>query len=272
MNLENDFTLVFTRPEIEWVLLQLNAPNQRLYVSPFKDRAPEYVEDALEEARVSLIKRGLVLEQPNTALALDVTCAGMIGVLGFSEEVLRLDIFRERDTKPQTYYYFNAEDLVVERSSADDDKITLTALRDLNTLRARLCEHLGLKNQQAPRGGTCKCTEEAFAAIPYTLAGDGKPAAIAQLVRLGADERFASDLLCAMASPLQQATLQVVHLDPEQPEGVRVTDKLNLIEGIYGLWVLVTRFEEKTPTIEIIPCDAAQAKKYIDELLEGFVA
>lgn len=263
---QDSFVLIISPHEIEWILYQLNAPVERL---PFADTITF---TNFQEAFSSLKSRDWILSDSSDKVILDVTIAGLVGVLGFSKTALAMDLFHEQSTNGQTICYFSAEGLIVEQTPTDNEEIALTALRDLDTLRTRIHEHLGLQDQQAPREGVFQCLEGVFADIPYTLAGDGKSAAVMQLVQLGAEERFANDLVSAMASPLQQATLQVVRLDPEHPDGVRIIGKLTLIEGLYGLWMLVSRLEENNPTIEIIPCDAEQAKKSIDELLKALVS
>lgn len=268
----NKYELVFKPEEIEWILLHLEAPFKRLYVSLFQDQSSEYIQDALEKAKSSLLDRGLVVEQAEATLALDATCAALVGALGYANVTMRLDIFGEREPAPQAYQYFNAEGLIVEQSPADNGEVTLTALRDLDVLRERLNEKLGLQDQETPREGGFQCAEEEFADIPYILAGDGQPTAITELVQLGADQHFASDLVRAMKSPLQQVTLQIARIDHDQSEGVYITKKLTLLEGIYGLWAFVYHLEKESPDIEIIPCDALQAKQHLDVLLEDFTS
>jgi hypothetical protein len=271
MNNNRSFNLSLTLKEIEWILLQINAPMQRLYSSPFQGKSTEYIQHALEEAKSALLDRGLVVEQAETTIALDATCAALVGALGYANVIVRLDIFSEQDPTPHAYQYFNAESLIVEQSPADNGAITLTALRDLDVLRDRLNERLGLQNQEAPREGSFQCAEQDFADIPYILAGDGQSAAITELVQLGADQHFASNLARAMKSPLQQTTLQIARINQEQTEGVSTTKKLMLLEGIYGLWAFVCHLEKESPDIEIIPCDASQAKQHLDALLEDFI-
>jgi hypothetical protein len=265
-NLENSFALTLTPSEVEWVLYQLQAPTTRLYPFPFGDESADKVHQLLDAARDSLLERGWIETQPDNKVVLDMTVAGMVGALGFAQTALFVNLFRERDTKPQTRRYFSAEGLLVEQSVSTVGEIVLTALRDPETLNERLGEQLGLKSQTAPSKGTFRCDSTAFADIPYNLAGDGDSAAINQLVGLGAEERFAADLVCAMFTPLWQATLQVITLDPQQSGGVRIVDQMTIIEGIYGLWLIHAVQHKDQTVLEVLPCNAARAKERLSDM------
>jgi len=266
---QDDFTIHLTFPEIEWILQQLGAPPRRLYV-PLNNLEAS---DGIDGIPPTLRSRAWINFEADVPVAIDIAVAGIVGVLGFSTTLLLIDHFCEQDHKPQTYQYFYAQGLIVEQTVTDDKEVKLTALRDLDTLRTRLHKQINLVNQQKPtQTKTFECEEEAFAAIPYTLAGDGESAAIAQFVEIGADEHFAADLISAMNAPVQQATLQVVHLDTEQPEGVRLTGKLNLLEGVYGLWALRSQLGGAVPLLEIMPCNAEHARELVDTLLGTFIA
>lgn len=267
MNDENHiFNLVLTEIEIEWILYQLQAPSARLY--PYTNESDDKIHQLPNTARDSLLKRGWIEVQSGNNVTLDMTVAGIVGALGFAKVALFVNLFREQDTEPQVRRYFSAEGLLVEQATGGAGEVTLTALRDLKTLGERLNECLGLKDQAAPRKGTFHCDATAFADIPYILAGDGDDAAIAQLERLGADDRFAADLIGAMANPLWQATLQVVTLDAERPEGVRVVDQLTILEGIYGLWLIHTVPQKGQNVLEVRPCSAAYVRKRLDDMVQ----
>ena len=272
MNSKNTFVLTLTSAEAEWILYQLQAPTTRLFPFPFDDEPAGKVHQLLDTAQDALLKRGWIETQSDGNVILDMTVAGIVGALGFAKTALFVDLFREQDNKPQVHRYFSAEGLLVEQAGNANNEIVLTAIRDFRTLRERLEEYLGLKNQTVPRKGMFRCDPTAFADIPYILAGDGESAAIAQLVEIGADEHFAADLISAMNAPVQQATLQVVHLDTEQPEGVRLTGKLNLLEGVYGLWALRSQLGGAVPLLEIMPCNAEHARELVDTLLGTFIA
>lgn len=266
-NLKNSFSLILTPSEVEWVLYQLQAPTTRLYPFPFGDESAGKVYQLLDTARDSLLERGWIETQPDNKVVLDMTVAGMVGALGFAQTALFVNLFREKDAKPQARRYFSAEGLLVEQSVNAVGEVVLTALRDLETLNERLGEQLGLKSQTAPRKGTFQCDSTAFADIPYTLAGDGDSAAINQLVRLGAEERFAADLVCAMSTPLWQATLQIIVLDPQQSDGVHIVDQMTIIEGIYGLWLIHAAQNKDQNVLEVLPCNAARAKERLGSMI-----
>lgn len=260
------FDLVLTEIEIEWILYQLQAPSARLY--PYTNESDDKIRQLLDTARDSLLKRGWIEAQSSNNVTLDMTVAGIVGALGFAKVALFANLFKEQDTEPQIQRYFSAEGLLVEQAADATDEVTLTALRDLKTLEKRLNEYLGLKDQAAPRKGTFQCDAAAFADIPYILAGDGDGAAVAQLEQLGADSRFAANLVGAMANPLWQATLQVVTLDSEQPEGVRVVDQLTVLEGIYGLWLIHTVPQKGQNVLEVKPCSAAQVRERLGDMVQ----
>lgn len=268
INKDSVFSLTIVLTEIEWILYQLQAPSTRLYPYLFTDESADKIRQLLDMARDSLLKRGWIEAQSGDNVTLDMTVAGIVGTLGFAKVALFVNLFREQDTKPQVRRYFSAEGLLVEQAADSTGEVTLTALRDLKTLGERLNEYLGLKDQAAPRKGVFQCDAAAFADIPYILAGDGDAAAITQLVHMGADDRFAADLVGAMANPLWQATLQVVALDAEQPEGVRVVDQLMVLEGIYGLWLIHTVPQKGQNVLEVKPCSAAQARERLGDMVQ----
>jgi hypothetical protein len=269
MNDSRSFALHLTPLEVEWILHQLDAPALRfpLYESPA--RSLEDAVEGLRDAEAPLEKRGWVERREGDQLTLDVTVAGVVGVLGFSRRAIFVTQFREQDPRPELLRFFTAEDLLVgQRPREAGDEITLTALRDLETLRRRLIQYLDLREQRAPAEHAFRCEEDAFAAVPYILAGDGKPAAVAHLVEAGAEESLARDLAQAMACPLRQTTLEALELDPDHPDGIRPRDKLTLLEGTYGLWALNTCLDEDPVTIDILPCNAHRAQGLVSGLLE----
>lgn len=273
MNSGTLFSLALKESEIEWILWQLDAPTERLYHSSFRDRSPKGVEKAFEEAEASLLDRGLIVKEPDGAPALDATCAGMVGVLGFSSVVLQADLFRERSPVPTTYRYYVAEELIVEEYAEEGGQTRLTALRDPDVLRNRLHRQLNLQGQQQPdRSAAFQCREETFAAIPYTLAGDGEAAAIRLLTDGGVDEQLATELISAMNSPIQQSALHVVKVDGDHPQGRCLVRQMAIFEGVYGLWISSLQVEDDASAIDIVPCNAEQAKRAVDNVLAAFLS
>jgi len=272
MDLEDSFILNLTAAEVEWILNEIQAPSMRLYPSPFINKPAEKMRKTLDNAGRSLLKRGWIENQPDDNVVIDITVAAMVGALGFAKTALFVEIFQEHTFSPQVTRYFSAEGLLIEQSASDDGEIILTALRNVQILHKQLQEHLDLKGEGVSGRGTFKCGAALFADVPFTLAGDGESAAIAQLIELGADARFAADLISAMNVPIQQSTLELIALDAQQPDGVRLAGRLNLIEGVYGLWVLRSYLEGETPFLEITPAAAAEAKGFVGELLNAFLA
>ncbi len=271
MNTDDTFGLALQSSQVEWILAQLDPPSQRLYPNPFGNLSPEQIGRALTKGRLALGDQGLLKEDASGGLVLDVTVAGIVGALGFADRMLHLSLFRASETEPVIWRYFHAEGLLVEQQSDGAETIGLTALRDIGVLRERICAHLGLGNQSAPTSGRYRCAAADYADVPYILAGDGESEAAARLVELGADTRFARDLICAMASPLGQATLQVVALDAQREEGVRLLDKIVVVEGIYGLWAIVSHSREGTEEVEIVPCDANETRDLISNVVHQLV-
>lgn len=272
MDLEDSFILNLTAAEVEWILNEIQAPSMRLYPSPFINEPVEEIREILDDAGHSLLKRGWVEDQHDDNVVIDITVAAMVGALGFAKTALFVETFQEHAFSPQVIRYFSVEGLLIEQSASDNGEIVLTALRNVQILHKRLQEHLDLKGEGVSGKGTFKCGAALFADVPYTLAGDGESAALAQLIDLGADARFAADFISAMNAPIRQSTLELVVLDAQQPDGVRLVGRLNLIEGVYGLWVLRSYLEEERPFLEIMPAAAEEAKGFVGDLLNAFLA
>jgi len=266
------FRLSLAVEEVEWVLYQIQSPGVRLYADPFVGHSVDDIELALQNACGALTDRGWIKAQPDGSIVLDVTVAGVVGVLGFADVGLWVTLFRGQDPRPQIRRYFAVEGLLVEQGTDDIGEIRIIALRDVDVLQAHLLADLGIKDQQAPTERALTCVEEGFSDIPYILAGDGEADATLRLVELGAEERWAGEFIAAMDSPLWQATLQLVTLDSDRPEGVRLLGKLTLIEGIYGLWAVITDLESTPTRVNVVPCDAAQARSYVGQLVDMLVS
>jgi hypothetical protein len=254
--------------EIEWILQQVDAPRERLYM-PLIDPKPS-IEG--KEFLTTLQSREWISFESGQPVAIDATIVGMAGVLGFSKKAIIMDIFREQDTNPNTHQYLYAEGMIVEQTTKGDDQIQLTALRDPTTLADRLCDQLKLTDQQP---GTVhevfECKEENFAEVPHILAGNGENDAISRLVEIGMDEQFAQDLVRTMSAPLRQSTLQVLALGPKFKEGIHVVEKLTFLEGVYNYWALHSQSKkDQLPRLQIMNCNAQCAKKRIDDLLDAF--
>lgn len=272
MTADDIFVLGLSPMEVEWILHQLHAPDTRLLPSLSEEPTTQELREAFEQAQSSLERRGWIESQTEGQFVLDVTVAGVVGILGFATEALFATQFREQDLHPQVHRYFSAEGLIVEQRGGDSaEEITLTALRDAETLSRRLDEYLGLRSQEAPVEGAFRCDEEAFGDVPYILAGDGRPAAVARLVEIGAEERMAAGLIRAMECPMRQTTLQALQLDPDHESSIRLRSNLTVLEGVSGLWVLHTCLEDEPVSVEILPSDADRVRGVVGATVEFLV-
>lgn len=269
MTADDIFVLGLSPTEVEWILHQVHAPHTRLLPSLSGESTTQELREAFEQAQSLLERRGWIQSQTEGQFVLDVTVAGVVGILGFATKALFATQFREQDLHAQVYRYFSAEGLIVEQRGGDSaEEITLTALRDAETLSRRLQEHLGLRDQEAPVEGAFRCDEEAFGDVPYILAGDGRPAAVARLVEIGAEEGIAAGLIRAMECPVRQTTLQALQLHPDHEDSIRLRNNLTLLEGVSGLWVLNTCRQDEPVSVEILPSDADRVRGVVGAMVE----
>lgn len=268
MEAECAYRLVLSTSSIEWILAQLNPPPLRFFPDSFQPASSELLDEILQEGRLALETQGLLVDSGSGLLTLDSTVAGLAGVLGFADRTLVVSIYHERDIEPEVWRYYSVEGLLVEQAMVGPTEVALTALRDRSVLHHQVWECLGLRDQPQGACATFRCDAASFSDIPYTLAGDGESFAAGRLVDLGADPGFAGDLISAMASPLWQATLQVVALDSDRPEGIRTLAKLVVLEGVYGIWAISTNLDSDPETVEIAPCNADQARTLVEAVVD----
>lgn len=236
MTSDTTFSIETDKYEIEWILAQLGSPASRLYPSSFEGITDDKILRAFDSAQSTLFKKGWVKENADNSVSMDITAAGLVGVLGFAKSAMFIRQFKQRETVPQVFSFYQAEGVFLEVIKELNEKITLTAYQNLGSLNTRLVDILSIKSQASCSGHTLTCDVKEYVDLPYILAGDGDESAVKELLRLGANKQFAGGLICSMTASLRHTNLQVIALGSTQSEAPSLLDQLTIIEGVYGLW------------------------------------
>jgi hypothetical protein len=264
---QSSFQLTISADEFAYLATELGFEPPLASQDRPVERPPVAVSRQLQVAEKSLINRGAIKRLDSGGVSIDRTLAGLVSVLFLARASLDVTISGQRQGQLRRVETHFITDLIVEHESVEERHI-LTALRDGTICVERVSHSLSLNNQPAAFDQPGSFVEESFVEVPRLIATDGEASGRQRLEELGASRDLAASLARALAHPVRQSALQLLDRSGLEP---RVLRRLRFVEDVYGLWVFNTTDLNAEPQLHVIPCGAADALTYIEELIHEAV-
>jgi len=261
----NDTVLRITYSPIEATFLAslLGADMLLGIQDPFLGWLTEEIEDAWNQARSALAERHFIEEQPDGSIVMDTAAAALIGTWAFPEASF-LVTFTPLDDSPQICSFHLTRNLAVEQAQVSD-AIQLTALEDAQAVYWRILEMMRLKEKDllaAPVPGV-KLSESHLRAARARAVEVGEKGALEALREAGLPENTAQSLASTLAKPVANSALTALARRSTTWEA----SGLGLLEGTNGLWLLRSFARDRENWVELVPCDAVQARQEVRQVM-----
>ncbi len=259
----NDTTLMITCSPVEATYLAslLGADMLVGLQDPFLGWLNEEIEETWNQVRAALAERRFIEVQANGGIVMDTAVAALVGAWAFPEASF-LVTFTPAEGTPQTRAFHLARNLGVEQTQADE-VVQLMALEDAPAVYRRILEVFRLKDQSAAPGPGGSLPEAHLREARSRAVEEGEAAAFRLLQDAGLPEAAAQSLARTLAQPIANGALAALTRRTTSWE----VGGLGLLEGSNGLWRLRSLTRDGENWVEMIPCDASQARREIRQAM-----
>ena len=260
-------TQVCSAQEMVFLAELLGADTLLGVTDPFMGWLAEEIEEAREQTLQDLAERNLLEIQPNgDAVLVDTDTAALVGVCALRDASFVVTVTRSRG-ETQVHYIHVAQQLAVEQTALGESPNTyhLTVLGDQDSVYERILHLFGLDKQPAaPSSGGQLSYSQLFQA--GEAAGEvGTEASQRILEEAGLSDEVAAALAQTLAAPVVNGALVALTNHNADWE----VDGLGLLEGRNGLWQLRTFTKGDENWVEVLPCDADEARQAISRIVNG---
>jgi len=224
----------------------------------------EEIEEAWTQARATLADRRFIKIGADDSIVIDNTVAALISAWAFPEASFiatfipgTSDILDNSLMEVRTFHL--TRDLGVEQAIIAGSDLQLTSLDGAQTIYRRLVSFFRLTQQRAAPTTNIRLSERQLMQVRQQATGASIQAASVILKEFGLDDVTADLFADTLAHPIANSSLVAL---ARRTTAWQVTG-LGLLEGRYGLWRLRSFAHNDENWIEVIPCEAAQARREI---------
>jgi len=164
MDDETIWALALTQVEFYLLVAMLQLPLPTAPGDPFRDVEEGLVQQRLAKARQSMANRGYLEVQADGSVALDVAVAALVQAAVAPTRTTMVSIAQADGTVMQRSVHW-ASALIVEQEVESDNRVRLTAVRDVDVLSERIRALLQVGDVRLAPGGEFSLSEEDFAEI-----------------------------------------------------------------------------------------------------------
>lgn len=262
--MKSEFSLEFTTDEL-YLLLGLFGPCISFGIpNPYLGKFIEEIEAAQNEARTSLLERGIIQQIDDQQIALDEVVAKIVQTCA-SPDHTAIVTTQVSSTARHMFYIHFTPGLVVEHAALDAIHHQLIPYPGHAEVVERLSQLLHLNGQKAAPGGCFTIDEKLLLDVRDSYARKGKKEIEGTLLQAGLKREQANLLLGAFGNPIANSSV-VVLVNREDGEKQHVTG-LGMLESAIGAWLLLLGGDAASPQVEFIPSTAPEIQTRLDELL-----
>ena len=231
---------------------------------PFPGWLTEEIQAAMDEARQSLVARGVLASRSEGEVGMDVVAAALVGTLIAPRTAFLLTHTVPEPSSRQINIYHRPP-LTVAMEQREGQWV-LQFLPDTDAIVHQVRELWSLDAQQAVRASPFSLPEsvmeEARQVRPL-----GETEIQKRLEKAGIPPASAGALAHTLANPLQNGALVAIG----SRRGVWDTGGLGMLEGENGLWLLRSFSRQQDPWIECVPRSGPQLLADVEALVKRFL-
>lgn len=232
---------------------------------PFQYWLTEEIQEAWEEAKITLAERRYLEVSGSGEIVLDTLVAALMSIWAFPEAsftVTSATAHHVSSTSDIRYFHISQQ-LPIEQTNESEVSTRLTALADSETMYERICEIFGLRNQTAAAYSSGSLRESDLKLARSQAAQLGAAASAKALRNAGLANTTAEALSETLANPTSNsAIVALAHRTTSWEVG-----GLGILIGENGLWRLRSFSTGGENWVELVPCDASQAKQAISRIM-----
>lgn len=224
---------------------------------PFVGWLTEEIQESWVKAKQALAKRRFVEINSDGGIVLDTAVAAMVGTWS-SPDASFIITHTPDESVTETRYFHLTHLLAVEQASTAKSQYQLTALKDARAVYERILQIFQIDNQAAALGSKATLREETLRDARMSVKPKKKNATEV-LRKAGLDELSSSSLAEMLAKPTANGALVSLARRTTSWE----VGGFGFLEGTGGLWRLRSFTRDGENWIEVIPCNAVQAREEI---------
>ena len=231
---------------------------------PFVGWLTEEIEETKELVQATLAERNFVAIQPDDEIVMDVAVAALVGTCAFPDASFVVT-FTPADGEATTRYLHVTERLAVEQTAMPEPVATyrLTALENGQAAYGRILEIFGLNGQRAVSSPGGELPEAALIQAREAAAKTEREKAREVLEKAGLSNDVAAALAETLSNPVANGALVAL----AHQETAWDVSGAGILEGQNGLWRLRPFTREGENWVELIPCDADEARESIRRVM-----
>jgi len=256
--------IICSAQEMAFLASSLGADTLLGVDDPFTGWLTEEIEDAWERTQAALAERDFIEVQSDGGIVMDVAVAAMVGACAFPDASFVVT-FTPSGGEMVTRYLHVTGQLAVEQTATAEPAAAyrLTALEDGKAAYHRILQVFGLNGQRAVSSPEGKLAEAGLIQAREAAAGARTEEAQKALREAGLTDATAAALAETLSDPIANGALVAL----ARQETTWDVAGLGLLEGQNGLWRLRAFTRGGENWVEVIPCDAAKARKAIQRVM-----
>lgn len=261
----NTWSLVFTREELYFLACVLQITSLIGLEDPSLGLLAEEVEEFLERAKQSLAERGLLEIQSDGKVVLDAGVAALISPVAFANCTLITSRINKTDGMSYPRYIHLMSNLLIEQETLPDTQVSLTAVRDWETLAQRLEDFFGLTEAPAAPGLAFTLTDaDLTEARRLALAGAAE-ACYAFLNHVGVPTEAIPALATALAEGQNAGSVAVLHREARE---MHYGESLAWLVGGQGAW-RIHPLNQEPPAVRLVPATTEELHRRLSDIVQA---
>lgn len=221
---------------------------------PFFGMLSEDIAKSLEFALHTLSERDVLSLESDGSISLNSDVASLIIIMAKAKFSLAARLTDEDKTDHLRFIHFS-KDVLIEQGYSINNQLSLTAVKDRDTVKQRLYQFLDLRGSpETNRSGT------AISVVDLALARDLVSQANLESIRLpiekaGGLNETAAKLPMALADGFKTSSVVVTR---REGPAIKYGQSLAWMAGSQGLWELIP--DESNSKLQLIPRSSAEIK------------
>jgi hypothetical protein len=245
----------------------LGLPNLLGVEDPFLGLLAEEIREELIRARAELMECGMLEMCIDGSVTLNMVVFSMMQAI-ISARRTFIGSFSSNQGQSCHRLIHQSPDLLVEQECLPDGQITLTAIRDQETLLNRLKGFYWLIDTVAGTGSAITLVESDFSAARQIADKTGKTACRDFLVRGGTAPATADALAAVLAEPTGTGSISTLYREAKE---IRYGDSLAWIIGVAGTWCMQP-VSQIPPTVRLFPASGTEIRARINQIVYSGIA